>query len=274
MQRIIDTHIHLSSDSDDALVRYARLNGLNYTMHELLDSMKKYNVEHGLLLSPPSQENRIAPNDKIIELCEKSNGVLAPVITVEPSVKDVQTAIKLAEENEGYVKAFKIRLGYVKASAEDIVFDKLYDYAEAEGLPVLFHTGDTAFKNGILAYSHPLTLDGLANKRDNLTIVACHFGNPWFNDVAELLYKHPNVYTDTSGLITAEGDYVGKYVDWLVMKMNEAIYYAGNAEKVLFGTDYPVSKHSDMLKLIDRLDLNEKDKEKILGRNAERVFHF
>jgi predicted TIM-barrel fold metal-dependent hydrolase len=58
------------------------------------------------------------------------------------------------------------------------------------------------------------------------------------------------------------------------MKMNEAIYYAGNAEKILFGTDYPVSKHSDMLKLIDRLDLNEKDKEKILGRNAERVFHF
>src|SRR5438477_313640 len=133
--------------------------------------------------------------------------MLATVVTVEPTAKDVKAAVKLAKENTKEVKAFKVRLGYVKASAESPVFSGLYDYSESEGLPVLFHTGDTAFSTGDLSRSHPLTLDGLANKREELTMILCHFGNPWFEDVAELIYKHPNVYTDISGLITGSKAY-------------------------------------------------------------------
>src|SRR5437867_3337776 len=48
---------------------------------------------------------------------QKSRGMLAPVITVKPIAKEVNAAIRVAEENKGLVKAFKIRLGYVKASA-------------------------------------------------------------------------------------------------------------------------------------------------------------
>ncbi len=84
--------------------------------------------------------------------------------------------------------------------------------------------------------------------------------------------KHPNVYTDTSGLITGKGGYAEKYAGWLARKISEAIYYAGGAEKVLFGTDYPVTKHSDALDLISKLDVSEDDKDKILFGNAKRVF--
>ena len=199
--------------------------------------------------------------------------MLAPVITVEPSAKEVKAAVRLAEEIKGEVKAFKVRLGYVNASAESPVFNRLYDFAESEGLPVLFHTGDTAFSSGDLARSHPLTLDGLANKREGLTIVLCHFGNPWFEDVAELIYKHPNVYTDLSGLTTDGGAYAEKYAEWLAKKISEAFYFAAGADKVIFGTDYPVTKHSETLALVKRLEVDERDKEKILHLNAEPVFH-
>jgi len=272
LQRIIDAHVHLSEQEDDALIRFARTNGLRYTLDELLDTMKRYGIVRGLLLSPPLQGAPSLPNDKIITLCTRSGGMLAPVVTVEPTAKDVKAALQLAEENKKEVKAFKVRLGYVKASAESPVFSGLYDYAESEGLPVLFHTGDTAFSTGDLARSHPLTLDGLANKREGLTIIACHFGNPWFEDVAELIYKHPSVYTDISGLITGSKGYAEKYVEWLAKKISEAIYFAGGAEKIIFGTDYPVTKHSEALDLVRRLDVEESDREKILWRNAERVF--
>ncbi|HZF21457.1 MAG TPA: amidohydrolase family protein, partial [Dongiaceae bacterium] len=99
-----------------------------------------------------------------------------------------------------------------------------------------------------------------------------HFGNPWFEDVAELIYKHPNVYTDISGLATP-GAYAEKYAEWLARKISEAIYFAASAEKIIFGTDYPVTKHSETLALVSRLDVDEPDKEKILWRNAVRVFH-
>jgi uncharacterized protein len=272
LEKVFDAHVHLSEHPDDYLIRFARMNSLEYTMNELLESMARNNIEHGLLLSPPLQGSACLPNSQIIELCKKSHAVLSPVITVEPSIEEVEAAVRLAEQNERDVKAFKIRLGYVKASAESPVFDKLYDYAEAKRLPILFHTGDTASSDGDLSKSHPLTLDGLANKRKNLRIILCHFGNPWFDDVAELIYKHPNVYTDISGLITGETGYTAKYREWLARKISEAIYYAGNGEKVLFGTDYPVSKHSDVLDLVKRLEIDEADKEKILWKNAERVF--
>ena len=271
MQETIDAHMHLSERRDDALIRFAQMNGLRYTLDELLDTMREHRIGHGLLLSPPLQGTLPLPNDEIIRLCRRSNGMLSPVITVEPSAQEVKAAVRLAEENKREVKAFKVRLGYVKVSAESPVFDSLYDYAESEGLPVLFHTGDTAFSTGDLNRSHPLTLDGLANRRERLTIILCHFGNPWFEDVAELIYKHPNVYTDISGLIIA-GAYAEKYAEWLAKKISEAIYFAAGAEKIIFGTDYPVSKHSETLALVRRLEVDERDKEKILWRNAERVF--
>jgi predicted TIM-barrel fold metal-dependent hydrolase len=271
LQKIIDAHIHLSEREDDALTRFARVNGLRYTMEELLDTMRRLEIARGLLLSPPLQAGTPLPNQEIITLCARSGGMLAPVITVEPTAREVMTAINLAEENKKEVKAFKIRLGYVKASAESPVFDKLYDYAESKGLPVLFHTGDTAFSTGDLARSQPLTLDGLANKREELRIILCHFGNPWFEDTAELIYKHPNVYADISGLITRSA-YAEKYSEWLAKKISEAIYFSA-AEKVIFGTDYPVTKQAETLALVNNLEVDESDKEKILWRNAERVFH-
>lgn len=268
----IDAHIHFSSHKKDALIHYAHLNGLSYSMAELVASMRRHGIGRGLLLSSPMQPSGILPNREVLRLCENSGTLLAPVITVEPSAKEVKDAIALARHDRKLVKALKIRLGYTNASVNSRVFEPAYNYAESEGLPVLFHTGDTASSNGSLERSHPLNLDGLANAREDLTIVACHFGNPWIEDVAELIYKHPNVYTDISGLITGGAGYAEKYADWLAEKISQAIYFASGAEKVLFGTDYPVTKHSDALALVRSLDVSRQDKERILGRNAARVF--
>ncbi len=272
MRKIIDAHIHLSERGDDALLRFAKMNGLSYTLEGLLLDMRMHEVERGLLLSPPMQKGGPLPNEEVLRLCRRSGGRLAPVVTAEPTAKRVKAAISLAERNRKDVKAFKVRLGYVRAAADSPVFDGLYEFAESEGLPVLFHTGDTASDTGDLALSHPLTLDRVANRREGLTMVLCHFGNPWFEDVAELIYKHPNVYADISGLTTGGGAYAEKFAGWLARKISEAIYFAGGPEKVIFGTDYPVTSHSDALDLVRRLEVEEGDKEMILWRNAKRVF--
>ncbi len=271
MRRIFDAHVHLSLRKDDELNEYARKNGLDYTLGELLGSMRKNGVTHALLLSPPLHGGHPLPNEEILNLCGKANRELSPVLTVEPSAKDVSAALKLARQNSE-VKAFKIRLGYTRAHAQSPVFERLYDYAEAEGIPVLFHTGDTATSTGRLLLSHPLTLDSLANVREELKIVLCHFGNPWFDDAAELIYKHPNVYADISGLTTGGGKYAERYSDWLANKISQAIYFAGGAEKVFFGTDYPITTYADALSLVEKLKIDGLDKELILWRNAVRVF--
>ncbi|MGA2666226.1 MAG: amidohydrolase family protein, partial [Nitrososphaerales archaeon] len=102
--------------------------------------------------------------------------------------------------------------------------------------------------------------------------VACHFGNPWIQDVGELVYKHPNLYADLSGLIVGGSRYLEGYVASLAEQLTRAIYFAGGAEKVIFGTDYPVSTPALALDLVRRLGIGAEDREMVLRGNAERVF--
>jgi predicted TIM-barrel fold metal-dependent hydrolase len=272
LSRIFDAHVHLSEDSRDELIPYAKVNGLDYNLKELLRLMRENGISGGLLLSPPIKGGAPLPNERVLDLCGRSGGLLSPVLTVEHASSSVAHAVDLARRNREVVKGFKIRLGYLKVFADDAVYDKLYDYAESEDLPVMFHTGDTASHDGSLEHSHPLTLDRLANQRPGLKVVACHFGNPWIADVGELIYKHPNVYADISGLVVSGSRYEAGYLESLAEQVTRAIYYAGGAEKVIFGTDYPVSTPSLALALLGKLRIDGDDKEKILWRNAAEVF--
>ena len=273
MQKIIDAHLHCSELPGDELFRYAKFNGLEYTLDELLRLMEENNVERGLLLSPPLKGNKIVPNMRILELCKKSGDKLSPILTAEPSRGEILDVLNLAKDNEGYVRGFKIRLGYVEVYADDRVFEPLYQYAESKNLPVMFHTGDTAISDGSLIHAHPLTIDQLANKRQDLKIVICHFGNPWMLDVGELLYKHANVYADISGLVAGnDGKYSENYIDSMAAKISDAVYFAGGADKVIFGTDYPIENYSSGLALVNRLKIEADDIEKILFKNAQGVF--
>jgi uncharacterized protein len=272
MPRIIDAHAHLSEHLQDELIPYAALNGLKYSLDELLRLMDESGITSGVLLSPPLRGGIPLPNERILELCRRSEGMLSPVLTVEPSAENVANAVQLAKNNRADVKGFKIRLGYLKVFADDPVYDALYAYAESEDLPVMFHTGDTASHTGSLVHSHPLTLDRLANARAGLKMVACHFGNPWIPDVGELIYKHPNVYGDISGLIVGGSKYTIGYLDSIAEQLTRAIYFAGGAEKVIFGTDYPVSTPALALDLVGKLKIDAEDAERILWKNAAKVF--
>lgn len=269
---VIDAHVHLSGRRDDALLPYARRNGLAYTLGELLKLMELNGIVHGLLLSPPLRSGSPLPNEGVVELCRRSGDRLFPVFTVAPTVAGVRSAVALAKKQKSSLKGFKVLLGYMRVYADDPIFKGLYDYAEREGLPVMFHTGDTADSGGSLVHAHPLTLDALANARPRLKIVACHFGNPWIEDVGELIYKHPNVYADTSGLAVGGSGYSEKYAEWLRRKLEGAIYYAGGTNKVIFGSDYPVTSQSAALQLVNRLEIDSGDREKILSGNAKVVF--
>jgi len=269
---VIDAHIHLSERKDDRLNAYAERNGLKYTLRELLLQMAQNGVVRGLLLSPIVGSGTPLPNSDVLRLCGRSRGKLSPILTVQPDPEAVDGAVRLAKDNLKAVKGFKIMLGYERVYAEDPVFSPLYDYAESAGLPIMYHTGDTADSRGSLIHSHPLTLDALANKRGGLTLIACHFGNPWIDDVAELIYKHENVFADISGLIVGGSRYTEQYAAWLASRLSKAMYFAGGADKVVFGTDYPVTTHSMALSLVDRIEVDARDKKKILSDNAKKVF--
>lgn len=135
---------------------------------------------------------------------------------------------------------------------------KAYDiYEAAEGrLPILFHTGDFRYD-----YSSPERLANALKDFPKLTAIAAHFG-AWsmWSDGAKYLADNPNVYVDTSSSL-------------YTLTPSQALEYikAFTPDRVMFGTDYPMWDIRDELKLIEKIELSQEDREKIMYKTACRL---
>ncbi len=135
----------------------------------------------------------------------------------------------------------------------------LYRAAEANGIPVMFHTGTSIFPGARNRYGDPIYIDDVAVDFPKLKIVLAHGGRPlWMNTAFFLLRRHPNVYLDISGIPPS------RLLEWFP-RLEEI------APKTLFGSDWPGPGGVDIrrnIEAIRRLSLSEGAKEQILGKTS------
>src|SRR6202790_5106423 len=71
----------------------------------------------------------------------------------------------------------------------------IYRAAEANGVPVMFHTGTSIFPGARNKYGDPIYLDDVAVDFPKLKILLAHGGRPlWMQTAFFLVRRHPNVY--------------------------------------------------------------------------------
>ncbi|MBM3459986.1 MAG: amidohydrolase, partial [Armatimonadetes bacterium] len=110
--------------------------------------------------------------------------------------------------------------------------------AEQLGLPILVHAARQFMSGTPMKYANPILFDEVAQLFPDLRIILAHLGMPWFGDTAVVLRKHPNVYSDVSGVVKQPW---GFYNALVLMSENGAL------DKLLFGSDIPfVSPESTM----------------------------
>jgi len=97
---------------------------------------------------------------------------------------------------------------------------------------------------------------------DDLPVVCAHWGGglPFYTLMPEVQKALGNVYFDTAVSPFLYRPEIYRHVSELI-----------GADKILFGSDYPVLPASRLLKEIDEIGLSEEDKEKILAGNAGRL---
>ncbi len=77
----------------------------------------------------------------------------------------------------------------------------IYRAAEANGVPVMFHTGTSIFPGARNKYGDPIYVDDVAVDFPKLKILLAHGGRPlWMQTAFFLVRRHPNVYLDISGI--------------------------------------------------------------------------
>ncbi len=135
----------------------------------------------------------------------------------------------------------------------------IYRAAEANGIPVMFHTGTSIFPGARNRYADPIYIDDVAVDFPKLKILLAHGGRPlWMETAFFLVRRHANVFLDISGIPPKS---LLKYFP----RLGEI------AGKTLFGTDWPGPGVPDVKKNLDEfrgLPLSEEAKKQILETTA------
>ena len=139
----------------------------------------------------------------------------------------------------------------------------IYRAAEANGIPVMFHTGTSIFEGARNRYGDPIYIDDVAVDFPKMKILLAHGGRPlWMDTAFFLLRRHPNVFLDISGIPP-------KTLLTYFPRLQEI------AGKTLFGTDWPGPGVPEIKTNLDdfrALPLPEDIKQQILSRTALSIW--
>ncbi len=128
------------------------------------------------------------------------------------------------------------------------------------GVPVAIQVGHT----GPLlpsACGRPIHLDEVALAFPELTIIGCHLGQPWHEEMMTLAWKHDNVYVETSARTPKH--WPASFVEFTK---------GWGRDKVIWATDYPLLPFKRALVELDDLGLSPEVHRKVVRDNALRAF--
>ena len=131
-------------------------------------------------------------------------------------------------------------------------------YEQIQGkIPVIFHMGDARYN-----YSHPAQLKGVLDQFPKLQVIAAHFGGyRMYEEAYEFLYHKDCIFDVSSSMMfMKEGD-AERYI---------RIY---GAERMAFGTDYPLWDPVLETKRFQQLRLTDDEFDQIGHKTVERFLN-
>ena len=176
--------------------------------------------------------------------------------------KDIDEIVRLG------IRLIKIHPPHQLLYANDYLngvkeLETIYRAAEANGIPVMVHTGTSIFPAARNRYGDPIYLDDVAVDFPRLKILMAHGGRPiWMQTAFFLLRRHRNMHLDISGIPP-------KQLLTYFPRLQEI------AQRTLFGTDWPSPGIPDIRQNLDQfqaLDLPAELKEQVLSRTALAIW--
>ena len=107
----------------------------------------------------------------------------------------------------------------------------------------------------------PITLDAVACDLPELKLIGIHIGIPWTDEMIAMAWKHPNVYIGSDA-------HSPRY--W----PQSFVHYINSygADKVIFGTDFPVLDFGRTMAEINALGIKPQNLRKLFRDNVSRLY--
>ncbi|MBA7469384.1 hypothetical protein ES707_04651 [subsurface metagenome] len=275
---IIDFHTHVFPpqikknrskyiDSDPCFaILYSEKNAKLATADELITSMDKAGVDISVIVNIgwTTHELCVETNDYILESIARYPQRLIGFCTVQPhsyeaAITEIERCAKAGIRGVGEIRP-DIQLFDLR---DEEVIEPLIKVIRKHKLILLTHASEPVGHNypGKGAIT-PDMLYPFITSHPDLTIVCAHWGGglPFYALMPEVKQAMNNVFFDTAASPFLYSPQI----------YNQVIQLVG-AERILFGSDYPLLTQSRLLEEIRSLDLPEATRDLILSGNAQRL---
>jgi predicted TIM-barrel fold metal-dependent hydrolase len=269
---VIDFHIHLVkySPPSDSLLELMYTTYPSKEAYEVFEAkyadsdtfvsmIKENGLDYGVILAECAPlTTGIAGHDDVAAFCNGHNELI-PFCTINPFLDPNSVAnLKHYCIDLGF-KGLKLYPTYNHFYPNEPRMYPIYAASQDLGIPVLFHTGSSVFKNSRIKYGNPIFLDDVAVDFPDLNIVMAHGGRgAWYDEAMTMIRLHKNVYIDVAGLPVRKLTQFFPEVDRF-------------SHKFIFGTDWPQVIIKDSIAKFSQIGISDISRERILGGNAARL---
>lgn len=260
--KVIDAHCHVypaaiasrAVGGTDAF--YGVTSVYDGTVETLLAKEMAAGVDHCVIQSVATTPKQVKSiNEFIAHTVAEGEGRFTGLGTLHPDSADI--AGDVAHILELGLKGVKMHPDIQAFKIDDYRCLKIYELCEQHHLPVLLHTGDDRYD-----YSNPNRLLPVLEIYKDLTFIGAHLaGYSIWEEACDKLGNAPNLYVDCSS----------SFFRLSTEKAEELIRRWG-ADRVLFGTDYPMWAADKELATLLSMHFSEEEFRKILWDNAYNLF--
>lgn len=252
---IIDDHIHYRATDEwekDFITVFEKYNAIGCVL------IRMNNLERGIKFAK-AHPDRVIPY-AAVDLDSRN------------IIRDIQMVYDMGFKGLGEVPSLSLNF-------DDPEYDRAWALAEKLGMPVCLHTGIRS--RGDISRMRPGYLGTICIKFPNLFIHAAHFGNPWYNEAAEVARRNKNLYFDMTGssLIKKDNDpgYWKQFLWWTpyLGKPHMPRDAVPAFEKIVFGTDQAPSGMEENIirfnKMLDACNVSEETRKKCYYGTMARI---
>ncbi len=261
MQRAINAHCHIypaniAARAVEGIRGFYDLRmSLDGTTEGLIRDGQKNGVVHYLVHSVATTPKQVRSINEFISHEVKSHpGLFTGFGTLHPESTDIEGDFKHLLELG--LKGVKLHPDFQRFSLDGERAFEIGKVISDGGVPVLIHCGDYRYN-----YSNPKQAKTFLDAFPSLTVIGAHFGG-WsvWKEAAAVLAGTPNLYVDCSSSLS-----------WLAPDEAAQIIHQYGADRVLWGTDYPMWECDAELELFHRIGLTQSEERQILYDNAAKL---
>lgn len=184
-------------------------------------------------------------------------------LSVDPTQPGWEDELREGHERYG-MRGIKLLPMYADFYPQDERLDPLWKYATDHQLPVLLHTGTTFVAKAPLDCTLPRHIDVVARRFPEVKIILAHLGHPYEGETVVVIRKHPNLFADISALV---------YRPWQLFHSLMLVHEYNVWDKILFGTDYPVTTVAETIAGLRSLAEIQFDRFSLPQEHLERLIH-